>query len=49
MDVSDHRCEYVPGDPHCVVCYERADAVELDRRTIDRMIMAVVRSMGAPR
>lgn len=23
---TDHAHEYVPGDPHCVVCYERAEA-----------------------
>ena len=23
---ADHACEYVPGDPHCVVCYEMAGA-----------------------
>ena len=26
---TDHACEYVPGDPHCVVCYELADAFEV--------------------
>lgn len=24
--MSDHSCEFVPGDDHCVICYEMSDS-----------------------